>query len=76
MNIHVDKFDSNSCRAGGTHQWHGDGLVHFEGGKSMNARKFSLLSKKMQEGYNLVGSESTCNKCGAAYTSAHNPMFI
>ena len=76
MNIHIDKFDNNECRAGGEHQWFGDGLVHFSDGKSMNARKFNLLSKKMQEDYNVVGGESTCNKCGVAYTSAFNPSFL
>lgn len=76
MTIHIDKFEDNNCRAGGQHQWFGDGLVHFADGKSMNARKFNLLSRKMQKDYYVVGEESTCNKCGAAYTSAFNPYFI
>lgn len=76
MNIHIDKFDDDKCRAGGDRQWFGDGLVHFADGTSMNARKFTLLSKPMQREYNIVGQESTCNKCGIAYTSAHNPYFM
>lgn len=74
--LFVDKFEDDSCRAGGNHQWLGDGLVHFSNGKSMNARQFSLLSKRMQQDYTIVGQESTCNKCGAAYTQAFNPFFL
>ena len=76
MSIHIDNFEDNNCRAGGEHQWFGDGLTHFSDGKSMNTRKFNLLSKKMQEDYNVIGQEVTCNKCGAPYTSAFNPYFI
>ena len=76
MTLHVDKFEDNICRAGGDHQWFGDGLIHFSDGKSMSSRKFKLLSRKMQEDYDVVGEESTCNKCGTAYTQAFNPYFI
>jgi len=76
MNVHIDKFEDNNCRAGGDHQWFGDGIVHFSDGKSMNARQYKLLSRKMQNDYDLVGEESTCNKCGIAYTQVFNPMFI
>ena len=76
VNIFIDNFDDPRCRAGGEHQWLGDGLIHFPKGKSMNARKFRLLSRPMQEEYDVVGEECTCNKCGAAYTEAHNPLYL
>lgn len=76
MSIHIDKFEDDNCRAGGNHQWFGDGLTHFSDGKSMSSRKFKLLSRKMQQEYDVVGEESTCNKCGIAYTQAFNPNFL
>lgn len=76
MNVIIDKFDNAQCRAGGEHQWFGDGVIHFTDGKSMNARKFTLLSPKMQKEYSITGQESTCNKCGAHYTHAHNPYYL
>lgn len=76
MLVHVDKFQNGACRAGGEHQWFGDGVTHFADGSSMNTRKFNLLSKPMQDEYEVVGQESTCNKCGATYTSAFNPYFM
>jgi len=30
----------------------------------------------MQEEYDVIGGESTCNKYGIAYTASHNPLFI
>lgn len=76
VTIHIDKFEDDSCRAGGGHQWFGDGIIQFSDGSSMNARKFTLLSKKMQQEYDITGQESTCNKCGVAYTHAFNPYFL
>jgi hypothetical protein len=76
MNIHIDKFENPNCRAGGEHQWFGDGITYFSDGTSMNTRKFNLLSRKMQEEYNVVGGECTCNKCGIEYTSAFNTHFM
>jgi hypothetical protein len=75
MDFHIDNFDNPNCKAGGEHQWLGDGLIHFSDGKSMSERKYNLLSPKMQKEYDIVGCECTCNKCGIAYTQAFNPMF-
>lgn len=76
MNTHSDNFENPNCKACGEHQWFGDGLIYFSDGKSMNQRKFDLLSPKMKKEYDIVGEEATCNKCGIAYTEAFNPMFM
>lgn len=76
MNVFIDKFEDSSCRSGGEHQWFGDGIVSFSDGKTMNKRKFDLLSKPMQDEYDVIGSECTCNKCGVTYTETFNVNFI
>ena len=75
MSFHIDKFNNPECRAGGKHQWFGDIVLLLEDGKEMNNRKYNLLSDKMKRDVNVVGSESTCNKCGIPYTQAFNPYF-
>ena len=75
MNLHIDNFEDNNCRFGGEHQWFGDGITHFSDGTSISTRKWNLLSRQMQREYDVVGQESTCNKCGTAYTTAFNTLF-
>jgi len=76
MIVHIDNFEDESCRAGGAHQWFGDGITYFSDGTSMSTRRYNLLSKPMQDEYVVVGQECTCNKCGIAYTAAFNPYAL
>lgn len=76
VNIFIDKFNDDNCRAGGLHQWFGDEIYYLEEGGTINARKYNLLSDTMKKDYNIIGGECTCNKCGIKYTAAHNPHFI
>lgn len=79
MRIHIDKFNDSSCRAGGEHQWFGEGVVYYqEDGKpkEMSQRKYNLLSDKMKKDLQLTGGECTCNKCGIKYSQAFNPYTM
>lgn len=78
ISVHVDNFNQFECRAGGEHQWMGDGIVYYEDfgeQKEMSQRKYRLLSDRMRKNLNVVGGESTCNKCGIRFSLAFNPYI-
>ncbi len=78
--VFVDKFDSDECSEGGTHDFNKESILTYltrKGEERYISEDHYLKGRKKQYSrMKIIGGQCRCCKCKIPYMIAHNPNFI